>query len=520
MLRKLSACSVAVAALAAGLVAAPSASAAPDRATRAEQAARTHPNQVALDDSDALIVRDQFTDADGTAHVRFDRTRSGLPVLGGDLVVHQAPDGALRGVSATTRRPLRLSLTSSVTKEEAIATARAAADNGATGVASAVLEIDAREEGPRLVWAVVVLGQQEDQTPSELLTLVDAQSRRIVDTQEQVETADTGTGNSLWSGQVRISTTQVAGGFTLTDADRGAGLQRTTDLNGATTGSGAAFTDADDVWGSGDLTSRQSAAVDAHYGAAKTWDFYQSTYGRSGIANDGKGALSRVHYGTDYDNAFWQDSCFCMTYGDGAKGAGYDDGPLVSLDVAGHEMSHGVTSRTARLNYSGESGGLNEATSDIFGTMVEFYAANAADVGDYDIGEQFTHGQPFRFMWNPIKDGSSPNCYSKSLGRLNVHYSSGVANRFFYLLSEGSTSTRYTGGLTVPTCNAAPAVVGITQAKAGAIWYRALTTYLTSRSKYADARLATLNAAASLYGGSGSPEYAAVNAAWRAVGVV
>ena len=96
------------------------------------------------------------------------------------------------------------------------------------------------------------------------------------------------------------------------------------------------------------------------------------------------GSYNRVHYGKNYVNAFWDGTK--MTYGDG-DGTSY--GPLVSLDVAGHEMSHGVTEHSANLTYEGESGGLNEATSDIFGTMVEFYAANPNDPGDYLIGEEF-----------------------------------------------------------------------------------------------------------------------------------
>ncbi len=106
-------------------------------------------------------------------------------------------------------------------------------------------------------------------------------------------------------------------------------------------------------------------------------------------------------------NAFWDDSCFCMTYGDGSG----NTHPLTSLDVAGHEMSHGVTSNTAGLNYSGESGGLNEATSDIFGTGVEFFANNAADKGDYLIGEEIDingDGSPLRYMDKPSKDGAPP----------------------------------------------------------------------------------------------------------------
>ena len=142
-----------------------------------------------------------------------------------------------------------------------------------------------------------------------------------------------------------------------------------------------------------------------------TWDFYQSTYGRNGIFGDGSGSYNRVHYGSGYVNAFWDGTK--MTYGDGD---GTSFGPLVSLDVAGHEMSHGVTEHSADLTYEGESGGLNEATSDIFGTMVEFFAANANDPGDYLIGEEFdlANHAGFRRMDNPVADGSSLNCWTST----------------------------------------------------------------------------------------------------------
>ena len=145
----------------------------------------------------------------------------------------------------------------------------------------------------------------------------------------------------------------------------------------ARAGLGSLFIDTDNNWGSGTLSDSATVAADAHYGVSKTWDYYKNVHGRNGIANDGVGALSRVHYGRNYDNAFWSDDCFCMTFGDGNNGV--HGNPFVALDVAGHEMSHGVTSRTAGLVYCGESGGLNEANSDIFGTMVEFYTNNPSD---------------------------------------------------------------------------------------------------------------------------------------------
>ena len=222
-----------------------------------------------------------------------------------------------------------------------------------------------------------------------------------------------------------------------------------------------------------------------------------------------------MHYGKNYVNAFWDGTK--MTYGDG-DGKSY--GPLVSLDVAGHEMSHGVTENSAGLTYSGESGGLNEATSDIFGTMVEFYAANANDPGDYLIGEEFdlAKHQGFRRMDNPASDGSSLNCYSASAGSADVHYSSGIGNHFFYLLAEGS-GAKTIGGVAhnSPTCNGST-VTGVGRTAAAAIWYRALTVYMTSSTNYSGARTATLNAAKDLYGAGSSP-YNTVAAAWSAVSV-
>ncbi|NEE27215.1 M4 family metallopeptidase, partial [Streptomyces sp. SID7982] len=133
---------------------------------------------------------------------------------------------------------------------------------------------------------------------------------------------------------------------------------------------------------------------------------------------------SRVHYGNNYVNAFWQDSCFCMTYGDGSGNVK----PLTSLDVAAHEMTHGLTSVTAKLVYSGESGGLNEATSDIFAAGVEFYSNTTQDPGDYLVGEKIDingNGTPLRYMDKPSKDGSSKDYWYSGIGNVDVHYSSG-----------------------------------------------------------------------------------------------
>ncbi len=235
----------------------------------------------------------------------------------------------------------------------------------------------------------------------------------------------------------------------------------------------------------------------------------------TGIRNDGVGAYSRVHYGQQYANAFWQDSCFCMTYGDG------DDlyRPLTSLDVAGHEMSHGLTSATAGLNYWDEAGGLNEATSDVMGTMVEFYTANPNDPGDYYIGEKIIRGPGYlRRMDHPSLDAGSRNCWSPQVGDLDPHYSSGVGNHLFYLLSEG-TGSKTIGGRehSSTTCNGTN-LAGIGRGTAVAIWYRALTTYWTSTTNYLQAANGMVRAANDLYGPDSSQCTATVKA-WKGVNV-
>ncbi|WP_377269336.1 M4 family metallopeptidase [Peterkaempfera sp. SMS 1(5)a] len=484
---------------------------------------------LALGSQEKLVVKDVVVDADGTRHLRYDRTYGGLPVLGGDLVVHQTASGAVKSVDRATTRKLDLkSLTPALAPAKAVGkaagTVRAlvgdasdkdAAPLSSVGTAAAPkLVVWAASGTPRLAYETVVSGTRADGTPSEQHIVTDAASGAVLSQHEAIQTA-AGTGKGVFVGSVGLTTTLSGSTYQLKDAGRG--NQYTTNLANKTSGTGTLYTDADNAWGDGTVSNTQSAAVDAQYGAAVTWDFYKNTFGRNGIANDGKGAYSRVHYGRNYVNAFWDDSCFCMTYGDGSG----NTHPLTELDVSGHEMSHGVTSRTAGLNYSGESGGLNEATSDIFGTMVEFYANLASDKPDYLIGELINingDGTPLRYMDKPSKDGGSADYWSSSVKNLDVHYSSGVANHFFYLLAEGSGAKTINGvSYNSPTYNGST-VTGIGRDKAAAIWYRALTVYMTSTTNYKAARTATLNAATDLYG-SGSAEYNAVASAWTGVNV-
>ncbi|MFJ7073110.1 M4 family metallopeptidase [Streptomyces sp. NPDC098781] len=478
-------------------------------------------------------VRDVIVDADGTQHVRYDRTYRQLPVLGGDFVLHLAKDGTYRGASRAAAGALSLkSVTPKVSAPKAAdlaASALRAVNLGETLkrlTSRPELVVDALHGAPKLAWQTDAVAQDGRGNPVARTVLTDAGSGAQIDAWDSIETAS-GDGKSLYAGTVPLQTTASGSTYQLKDATRGGtytgDAANKTDLCILTIclnrAPATVFTDADNHWGTGTTADRSSAAVDAQYGTDATWDYYRDMHGRNGIAGDGKGSFNRVHYGNDYNNAFWDDTCFCMTYGDGD---GTLLGPLVSLDVAGHEMSHGVTSKTAALTYSGESGGLNEATSDVFGTLVEFHAGNASDPADYMIGEKVVRSglgrSALRYMDKPSRDGVSVDCWSTTTADLDVHYSSGIGNHFAYLLAEGSGKKTINGvAHDSPTCNGS-SVTGIGRDKLGKIWYRALTVYMTSSTNYAAARTATLNAAKDLYGAGGT-EYDAVAAAWNAVDV-
>ncbi|EPX55420.1 putative neutral zinc metalloprotease [Cystobacter fuscus DSM 2262] len=458
-----------------------------------------------------FVARGAILDDNGDSHVRFDRRFQGLRVLGGDFVSHQNANGALRELTHAGPESLQgLSVKPSLSAARATQLAeRAFVGKRDAGAASAELVVFARGEKPVAAYEVVLEGVKDDGTPSILHVVVDAHTGAVLETADEIETAaTTSTGNSLYVGTVSLATNSTSTGYEMRDPSRGKGFYTLNLANG--TSGGSVFTSTTSSFGNGTTSNAASAGVDAHYGIQKTYDYFKNVHGRDGIDGAGGTGYNRVHYSSRYNNAFWSDSCFCMTYGDGD---GTTFTPLTAIDVAGHEMTHGVTSRTARLVYSGESGGLNEATSDIFGSMVEYYAASASDPGDYLIGEKIytpsKSGDALRYMANPSQDGKSVNCWSSSVGSLDVHYSSGVANHFFYLLAEGSTGST--------TCNGST-LSGIGRSAAEKIWYRALTVYMTSSTKYAGARTATLNAAKDLFG-SGSTQYNAVAAAWSAVSV-
>ncbi len=504
----------------------------PSKSTRskaianARKALTAHKSTAHMKSGDAFTARTVTVSKNGAADVRFDRTYRGLPVYGGDLIVHLKPGGSYRTLNTAT--PARaVSTTPKVAAASAATTSRGQLKGQVASVGTPHLAVWATGRSSQLVWETVVRGTRSDRTPSVLHVLVDATKGKVVTKRDEIDTLLSpaqaqkaaaagsvnpnvaGTGNSIYSGSVPLDLTLSGSTYSMKDPSHG--NNTTTNLNHGTSGTGTIFSNTTGVFGNGTNSDAASAGADAHYGSAETFDYYKNVHGRNGIFGNGAGVPSRVHYGNAYVNAFWDGSQ--MTYGDGSGNAR----PLVEIDVAGHEMSHGVSGALTGWDETGETGGMNEGTSDIFGTMVEFYANNSHDTPDYTMGELINingDNSPLRWMNNPSLDGASPNCYSSSNGSLDPHYSLGPLTHWFFLLAVGSGDHGYGNS---PTCNSTN-LTGIGNDKSAKIWYRALASYANSAEDYADARTDSLKAAADLYG-THCTEYNAVNAAWAAVSV-
>ncbi|MCW2913732.1 MAG: Thermolysin, partial [Actinomycetia bacterium] len=313
--------------------------------TNAQKVIATHSKQAHTASGHTFIARTVVVDKNGAADVRFDRTYKGLPVYGGDLVVHLKPDGTYKSLNPAAATAGAVSTKPSVTAGRAAAVSRTRLQGTIASVSKPRLAVKLAGRSAALVWETVVSGVLKDQTPSRLHVLVDARKGQVLDTRDEIQSflpagrtaapqvaLTGGTGNSIYSGSVPIDLTLSGGTYSMKDPSHGNGY--TTNLNHATSGTGTTFSNTTGAFGNGTNSDAASAGVDAHYGAAETFDYYKNVQGRNGIFGNGAGVPSRTHYGNAYVNAFWDGTQ--MTYGDGSGNAR----PLVELDVAGHEMSH------------------------------------------------------------------------------------------------------------------------------------------------------------------------------------
>ncbi|RJQ48024.1 MAG: hypothetical protein C4534_00090 [Gaiellales bacterium] len=403
-----------------------------------------------IDPKAELVAASAETDPLGMTHVRLDQIHQGVPVYGADLAVHFTAAGAIAAANGRFVPGIDVSV-DPVVDENTAATAALEAfglEEDAAAVESVELVIlapaGADEE---LAWKVVLAAADP---PLRQVVFVAAADGRILgsyDDMQDLKDRKTYTANNG---------TSLPGTLLISEGG----------------------------------SSGDAVAQAAHNNIGATYDYYFNSFGRDSYNNAGAVLKSTVHYGSNYNNAFWNGSQ--MTYGDGD---GYVFAPLGnSLDVVAHELTHGVIQHSAGLIYSYQSGALNESYADVFGVMV--------DRDDWLLGETVytpqTPGDALRSLSNPALYGQPAhmdNYVNTSSDNGGVHTNSGIPNKAAY--------------------NVATA---IGKDKMEQVWYRALTLYLTSGSQFTDARDASVQAATDLYG-AGSAEVTAVVNGFSAVGI-
>jgi thermolysin len=447
-------------------------------------------------------------------HVRLQQHVRGVPVRGAELMVHYDAAGSLRTVDARYVPGLdALDTTPAISDARAVEAALAHAKETVPSFANpetsapslAVHAPDASKAA--LAYEVTVRGAGVKREVL-LRYTIDAKTGAVLNVYDDIqELAGSGTG-ILGDTKTPLQVSQSGGGYSLVDTTRTPNGIRTYNAGQQETLPGTLFTSTSmtswDTSGTG-----RGAAVDAHFYAGVVYDYYKTVHQRNAIDGNNAVIMSTVHYGQQYDNAFWDPQRQQMAYGDGD--GQYFRAFSASLDVIGHELTHGVTSNTSNLQYQNASGALNEAVSDIFGALIEHYY-KADNVKNFTMGEGIALGTVgIRDYVHPSR-GQQPSNMSQYVNTTQdnggVHTNSGIVNNAWYLMTMGGTNDS----------SKTQVKYGIGWEKSAAVWYRTNTRYLTSSSDFAAAARATLSAATDL--SLTDNEKNIIECAWIATGVL
>lgn len=477
-----------------------------------------------LTEGDEMRLLRSGTDATGMQHHRYQQYYYGMPVITGTFIAHSR-NGRLEMVNGDwmpiTQQPVPL-----ITREAALQ--RALAHMGASRYQWEIPGADAElqritrnpaaswQPVPELVYAPVnatfphgevKLAWKVDLYAAEPLArkeiYIDALTGEVNFVNEKLHTTDVvGIAHTRYSGVHEITTDSMPNGiFRLRESGRGSGIETLNALNGTAENNAVDFLDSNNVWQNFNA-AEDEVATDAHWGAEMTYDYYSTVHNRlSWDDNDGL-IVSYVHWDQNLSNAFWDG--VGMHFGDGGGGSN----PFSSLDVLGHEFTHGVTQEAAGLIYQNEPGALNESFSDIFGAAIEYWVSPA----DFNwiIGEDVVGGG-IRNMENPNSFGN-PSDYQGQYwftgagDNGGVHINSGVQNYWFVLLSDGGSGTNDNGE--------AYSVTGLGVPTAAQIAYHNLQFFLSPSSDYEDARFYSIQSAITLFGEC-SPEMISTMNAWH-----
>jgi thermolysin len=466
--------------------------------------------------SEFTAIRDEGDDY-GWAHAHFQQRIRGIEVEGADLAAHYDATGALRTISSRYVPGLAsLDLNPTLSAADALATAVRGwqasfqptfqeKDFGRTPETTLVVYVDDAGRASLAYRVVGHIQMTDNHDPAKMIYFVDAKSGAALYTRDGLETtAAKGSGTDT-AGIVRSMDIDVSGTtYTLVDSTRASKKISTRNLSGSM-GSGVS---AGTICGGTSATAGwDTACVGAHYYAETVYDYYKAMHARDSIDGAGMNIVSLVHYGSKYNNAFWDGNDMSYGDGDGTQFYNFTRG----LDVIAHEMTHGVTSRTWNPSSSNTQGGaMNECTSDIFGALSEHWAQPDA-VKNWQLGEDIMEpGQkPIRIFDHPhTATASQLDNYSQNTASTEVHAGATIGDNAFYLMTHGGTND---------TSKLGP-VTGIGWDKADKLMYLVETKYLTSSSNWAAFGKAATDAATEL--ALTANEKNIVQCAWIATGCI
>ena len=478
-------------------------------------------------------IAKQKTEESGHHHIRLQQHYEAIPVYGADLTVHISPEGKMTMMGRSQPSPSTLNLSSNISIDDARASAIEDVQQYTTYVEMTEEQKDMLHYHEPInelviypdpnIFGAFKLAHHLTVRPNFMDRyeyFVDAHTGEVIHSFNHtcslvpVDGPATTTATDLNGVSRTINTYEYQGNFYLFDASRtmytgtltglpmpGDGGIETYDFQNNSASTPGGYTDISNT-NNNYNQSQFRIGVTAHYNAGECYEYFRQTHNRNSINGQGGDILSFVNVadedGNGMDNAFWNGEY--MFYGSGNTAFQ----PLAgALDVAGHEMSHGVIQNTANLIYEGESGAINEHIADVFGVMI--------DRDDWQLGEDITNSSAFptgflRDMQNPNNGGNNlgdagwqpdhmDDAYTGSQDNGGVHINSGILNRAFFLMASQ-----------------------IGKEKAETIYFKALEDYLTRFSKFIDLRISVLEAAQTINGVTAN-DIADIESAFSQVGI-
>jgi len=466
---------------------------------------RNYDPELGISDMDEFEIQQVREGKNQLTHVRMNQMHEGLKVWGAGIVVHSR-DHRFLGLSGTLAKHLgQINANPKISADQALSIGRdayssrlksaAASDELAFSRESTELVVYPGEgRNARVAWHVVFFTElQAGLNPGLWNYFVDAKSGEIIAQFNAIHTLEQASGPG---GNPKVARTWNA---ELDVEPQGAQFAMNTarlvtgNMNNGTSGSGTIVV--------GPLANIGDAPInDAHGFAEQTLNMLTEWYGHNSIDDNGFVIRSRVHYDTNYENAFWDGTQ--MTYGDGAS-TFY---PLSGdIDVVAHEIDHGFTTFHSDLIYSSQSGGMNESFSDIAGTIAEFF--DEGEAADMDLGTDiFRADAALRFMCDPTADGASIDNFEDYVEGIDVHFSSGIQNKMFCRFARRLATGDPDGEETQASIR-----------RAGEVMYEANASFWTADSTFEQGCDGTIQAATAL--GFSADEIAALNTSWQDVGV-